>query len=102
MATHRTDGYSSLVHTTVAEAMRPGVVTCGPEQRLARVAATMAAHSIHTVVVPSVLGGAALTITDLDLIRHGSEAASERPPSTSRVIPWPLSPPPRAWSARRR
>ena len=71
MATHWTDRSSSLVHTTVAEAMRPGVVTCGPEQRLARVAATMAAHSIHTVVVPSVLGGDALTITDLDLIRHG-------------------------------
>ena len=71
MATHRTDRDSSLIHTTVAEAMRPGVVTCGPEQQLARVAATMAEHSIHTVVVPSVLGGDALTITDLDLIRHG-------------------------------
>ncbi|MGZ8476301.1 MAG: CBS domain-containing protein [Candidatus Limnocylindria bacterium] len=71
MASHETDRRSSLVHTTVAEAMHPGVVTCGTEQRLARVAATMSAHSIHTVVVPSMLGGDALTITDLDLIRAG-------------------------------
>jgi CBS domain-containing protein len=65
------DRHSSLIQITVAEAMHPGVVTCGAEQRLARVAATMAAHAIHTVVVPSVLGGDALAITDLDLIRHG-------------------------------
>ena len=75
MATPDTDRSSSLIHTTVAEAMHPGVVTCGPEQRLARVAATMAAHSIHNVVVPSAVGGDALTITDLDLIRHGLAGA---------------------------
>ena len=53
MATFQTDSRSSLAHTTVAEAMRPGVVMCGGGQRLPVVAATMASHEIHTVVVPS-------------------------------------------------
>ncbi|MDQ5834591.1 MAG: CBS domain-containing protein, partial [Actinomycetota bacterium] len=71
MATYPTDLRSSFAHTTVAEAMRPGVVMCGAEQRLPVVAATMASQSIHTVVVPSVHGGEALEITDLDLVRAG-------------------------------
>jgi CBS domain-containing protein len=71
MATHQTDLRFSLAHTTVAEAMRPAVVMCGAEQRLTVVAATMASQSIHTVVVPSVHGGEALAITDLDLVRAG-------------------------------
>jgi CBS domain-containing protein len=68
MATFQTDSGASLVHTTVAEAMRPGVVMCGREQRLPLVAATMASHAIHTVVVPSASGGPALAITALDLL----------------------------------
>ena len=67
MATYQTDSRSSLAHTTVAEAMRPGVVMCGREQRLPVVAATMASHEIHTVVVPSARGPA-LAITALDLL----------------------------------
>ena len=46
----------------------PGVVMCGAEQRLPVVAATMASHAIHMVVVPSAHGGPALAITDLDLL----------------------------------
>ena len=46
----------------------PGVVMCGAEQRLPVVAATMASHAIHTVVVPSAHGGQPLAITDLDLL----------------------------------
>ena len=41
---------------------------CGAEQRLPVVAATMASHAIHAVVVPSAHGGPALAITDLDLL----------------------------------
>jgi CBS domain-containing protein len=69
MATLQTKLSSALAHTTVADAMNPRVVMCGPETRLPAVAATMATHAIHTVVVPSAYGGAALTITDLDLLR---------------------------------
>ena len=68
MVTHQTDHRSSLTHNTVAEAMHPGVVMCGAEQRLPVVAATMASHAIHTVVVPSAHDGPALAITDLDLL----------------------------------
>jgi CBS domain-containing protein len=49
--------------------MRPGVVMCAAAQRLPEVAATMAAHAIHTVVVPSAHGGAALALSDFDLLR---------------------------------
>ncbi len=69
MATFQIDSRFSLARTTVAEAMRPGVVMCGREQRLHVVAATMASHAIHTVVVPSARGGPALAITALDLVR---------------------------------
>jgi CBS domain-containing protein len=74
MVTHQTDRRPSLTHTTVAEAMHPGVVMCGAEQRLPVVAATMALHAVHTVVVPSAHGGPALAITALDLLQAGSEA----------------------------
>jgi CBS domain-containing protein len=71
MATRQPNLSSALAHTIVADAMNPRVVMCGPETRLPMVAATMATHAIHTVVVPSRYGGAALTITDLDLLRAG-------------------------------
>ena len=67
MAILQTDLRSALALTTVADAMRPGVVTCSAATRMPVVAATMAAHAIHTMVVPSASG--ALTITDLDLLR---------------------------------
>jgi CBS domain-containing protein len=69
MAILQTDLRSSLALTTVADAMSPGVVMCGAETRLPLVAATMAAHAIHTIVMPSPHGGRALAITDLDLLR---------------------------------
>ncbi|MEO8687798.1 MAG: CBS domain-containing protein [Solirubrobacteraceae bacterium] len=71
MATYQTDLGASLTHTTVAEAMHPGVVMCGADQPLPVVAAMMASHEIHTVVVQSRQGGEALSITDLDLVRAG-------------------------------
>jgi CBS domain-containing protein len=69
MAILKTDLRSSLALTTVADAMSPGVVMCGAETRLPVVAAMMAAHAIHAVVMPSPHGGNALAITDLDLLR---------------------------------
>ncbi|MGZ8475759.1 MAG: CBS domain-containing protein [Candidatus Limnocylindria bacterium] len=58
-----------LVNVTVADAMRPGVVTCDADQLLPAVAATMATRGIHMAVIPSPRNGAAFAITDLDLIR---------------------------------
>ena len=69
MATYQTPRRSSLASTSVAEAMRPGVVMCGAETHLPVVAAAMAGQGIHAIVVPSPHGGPALTISDLDLLR---------------------------------
>jgi CBS domain-containing protein len=69
MAIHQTQQGSSLARTTVAGAMRPGVVMCDAELTLQAMAATMATRAIHTVVVSSPHGGDALAITDLDLLR---------------------------------
>lgn len=69
MATSETDHGQSLANTSVSAAMRTGVVMCGAEQRLPLVAATMASYAIHMVVVPSAHGGAALAITDRDLLQ---------------------------------
>jgi CBS domain-containing protein len=71
MATYPTHLSFSLAHTTVGEALHPGVVICGAEQPLAVVAATMASRSIHMVVVPPGQGGEARAITDMDLLRAG-------------------------------
>ena len=78
MATDQLDLRSSLAHTTVADAMHPGVVMCGAELRLPMVAATMAAQAIHTVVVPSPHGRTALAITDMDLLRAGLGGTREQ------------------------
>jgi CBS domain-containing protein len=67
MAIPQTDLRSSLALTTVADAMNPGVVTCDAKTRLPVVAALMATHAIHTIVVPFAHG--ALTIPDLELLR---------------------------------
>lgn len=69
MALHQTHQTSQLATITVADVMRPGVVTCDAELLLPAVAATMAARAIHTIVVRSPLNGEALAITDLDLLR---------------------------------
>jgi CBS domain-containing protein len=78
MVTHQTHLRSSLAHTTVADAMHPGVVMCDAELRLPLVAATMAAQAIHTIVVPSPHGGQALSITDLDLLRAALEGTHDQ------------------------
>lgn len=41
----------SFDHATVADVMRPGVVTCRPDASLLEVARAMANHRVHSVVV---------------------------------------------------
>ena len=59
----------------VREAMRPGVVTCLPDDGVATLAAIMVTHGIHSVVLGPLESGAPLVATDLDVVR----AALERP-----------------------
>jgi CBS domain-containing protein len=55
--------------------MHPGVVTCTPDDGLARVASIMLGHGIHAVVLSSGEKPAPLIVTDLELVR----AALARP-----------------------
>jgi CBS domain-containing protein len=68
------DRAPALHHALVEDVMRPGILSCGPEDDLTRVARTMATNHVHAVVVsgiePTAAGGERLTwglITALDL-----------------------------------
>jgi CBS domain-containing protein len=67
---------------SVRDVMRPGVVTCLPDDPLARVAAIMVTHGIHAVVLAPIEQGVPLVTTDLDLVR----AALERPDALAHEI----------------
>ena len=88
----------SFENATVADVMRRGVISCGPQTWLIDVAQMMATHHIHSVVVagisaPQVVWG---VISDMDLARAAREGLEGRtaeeivreppvtvPPSTS-------------------
>jgi CBS domain-containing protein len=57
----------SFEHATVADAMRPGVISCGAETPVRTVAQIMAQEHIHCVVVDDDQGWG--VISDLDLVR---------------------------------
>jgi CBS domain-containing protein len=61
---------------TVADVMRPGVMSCAPDAPLVTVAQTMATHHVHAVVVAGItkdeLGGDHLIwglVSDMDIVR---------------------------------
>jgi CBS domain-containing protein len=60
---------ATLSGLTIEAAMRPGVVCCRPEDGLASVAATMAGHGIHAMMLEPLTGGNPLIVTDLEVIR---------------------------------
>jgi CBS domain-containing protein len=63
---------------SVVDAMRPGVVTCLPDDRLATLAAIMVTHGIHAVVLGPLEDGAPLIVSDLDLVRAALDRADAR------------------------
>ena len=71
------DTTTTFENTTVADATLPGVVTCDPTASISTIAASMVIHDVRAVVVRSA-GGAALLVTELDLVR----AALTRPLET--------------------
>jgi hypothetical protein len=81
---------STFETATVADAMRPGVLSCAPEIPAPIVARMMTTYGIHAVVVTDipdagrrdepVLCG---VITDLGLLRVGPRARRERGAETS-------------------
>jgi CBS domain-containing protein len=73
---------SPLRGVSVRDAMRPGVVTCLPDDGLATLAAIMVTHGIHAIVLAPLERGSPLIATDLDLVR----VALERPDARAAEI----------------
>jgi CBS domain-containing protein len=70
----------SLEHGCVSDAMRTGVLTCGPETPLETVARMMATHHIHSVVVTAAPEAGGLSqawgiVSDLDLAKAAASSA---------------------------
>jgi CBS domain-containing protein len=73
----------SIEHATVADAMRPGILSCDREASSTEVARMMATHHVHCIAVmgpshdqrpePLVWG----IVSDLDLIRAGLGGGSD-------------------------
>ena len=66
---------SPLTGVTVLDAMSPGVVSCLPDDGVAKVASIMVAHSIHAVVLARGDRTGPLIVTDLELVRAALERA---------------------------
>jgi len=71
-----------MSHAQVQDAMRPGVISCGPETPLREVAGTMATKHIHSLVVTKIARfGSSPTwgmISALDLVAAAGEGLDER------------------------
>ena len=78
MSALRTFTPNPLAHAFVRDVMRPGVITCAPESRLAAVAATMASNAFHAAVILAPDGEHALVISDLDVIRAALGSALDQ------------------------
>jgi len=72
----------SFRHARVADAMRPGVISCPPDSSMRDVARIMSTNHVHAVVVRGVAGGGAWgVVTDRDLLKvapgaEGQDAGS--------------------------
>jgi CBS domain-containing protein len=64
---------SPLAGVTVRDATNPGVVSCLPDDGVAKLASIMVAHGIHAVVLARGDRTGALVVTDLELVRAALE-----------------------------
>jgi len=64
-------------HATVADAMHPGILSCGPDATLTEVARIMSSHHVHSIVVRGTVEDDADQspvwgiISDFDVLRAG-------------------------------
>jgi CBS domain-containing protein len=81
MSSHGSFLLPHLDHGTVADAMHPGILSCGGDTPLTEVARMMSSHHVHCIVVrdaegadddSSVLG----IVSDFDVLRAGIRADS--------------------------
>jgi CBS domain-containing protein len=75
---------SPLAGVTVCDVMRPGVVTCLADDRLAKLAAIMVTHGIHAVILGAQERAAPVIVTDLELVRAALERADARASEIAR------------------
>ena len=66
---------SPLTGVTVLDAMSPGVVSCLPDDGVAKLASIMVAHGVHAVVLARGDRTGPLIVTDLELVRAALERA---------------------------
>ena len=88
---------------TVADVMRPGVMSCAPDAPLLTVAQTMATHHVHSVVVGGVAtdsaGGEHMVwglVSDMDVVRAsetGIEGRTAAEAARTEVVTVELSTP---------
>ena len=87
---------SKLASTRVEKAMHPGVVTCSPDTPLTSVAALMAHHRIHCIVVSgdSDLDSTGISgvVSDLDLIAAGDDVEALTARSIAATAPLTVTP----------
>ena len=67
---------SPLTGVTVLDAMNPGVVSCLPDDGVAKLASIMVAHGIHAVVLARGDPTGPLIVTDLELVQGDRAGAS--------------------------
>jgi acetoin utilization protein AcuB len=75
-ASRSLDLATALDGVRVADVMTQGLVQCGPDTPAAEVAAMMAEHRVHAIVVAGGDAGWGV-ISDADLIRGAAEGAGE-------------------------
>lgn len=68
----------SFQHAHVADAMRPGLISCPPDSSMRDVARIMSTNHVHAVVVRGATdGGAWGVVTDRDLLKVASGAGGQ-------------------------
>ena len=83
----------SFEHGRVADAMRPGVISCSPDASMQDVARIMATNHVHAVIVTDVSGDAPWGIvTDRDVVATAHEAADRTAGSCVRPEPVTINP----------
>ena len=77
----------SFQHALVADAMRPGVISCPPDSSMRDVARIMTTNHVHAVVVRGIAGGGAWgVVTDRDLLRVATGAEDQNAGSSASEV----------------
>lgn len=77
----------SFQHALVADAMRPGVISCPPDSSMRDVARIMTTNHVHAVVVRGIAGGGAWgVVTDRDLLAVASGAEDQNAGSSASEV----------------